>query len=100
MWATNSKSLIISLFRWPVCVSRENLAGKLIFFAVRMEDIAIDSKYRKENKSTEEQLEATSYVYSIDQAERLIANFETKSFVKFASYKADKNFGNDGKLTD
>ena len=33
-----------------------------------MEDITIDSEYRKENKSTKEQLEATSYVYSIDQA--------------------------------
>ena len=67
-----------------------------------MEDIAIDLEYRKENKSTstEEQLEATSYVYSVDQAERLIANFETKNIVKFACYKADKNFGNDGKLID
>ena len=67
---------------------------------MRTEDIAIDSEYRKENKSTEEQLEATSYVYSIDQAERLTANFETKNIVKFAFYKADKNFGNDGKLID
>ena len=50
--------------------------------------------------STEEQLEITSCLYSIDQAERLIANFETKSIVKFPSYKADKNFGNDGKLID
>ena len=65
-----------------------------------MEDIAIDLEYRKENKSTEEQLEATSYVYSIDQAEKLIANFETKNIVKFACYKADKNFGNDVKLID
>ena len=31
-----------------------------------MEDITIDSEYRKENKSTKEQLEATSYVYSIE----------------------------------
>ena len=65
-----------------------------------MEDIVIDSEYGKENKRTEEQLEATSYVYSIDQAERFIANFETKNIVKFACYKADKNFGNDGKLID
>lgn len=62
---------------------------------MRVEDISVDSEYRKENKSTEEQLEATSYVYSIDQAERLIANFDTKNIVKFARYKADKNFGND-----
>jgi hypothetical protein len=42
--------------------------------------------------------ETFSYVPSLDQAERLISSFETKNTVKFSCYKADKNFGREGKL--
>lgn len=42
--------------------------------------------------------ETFSYVPSLDQAERLISSFETKNTVKLSCYKADKNFGREGKL--
>ena len=46
----------------------------------------------------EEMSESSCYVSTLEQAEKLISSFEAKNTVKFSCYKADKNFGNDGKL--
>ena len=37
------------------------------------------------------------YVFSVEDAYRLIADFETKTTTKFSCFKADKSFGNIGK---
>lgn len=79
MGATDSKSLTISFFRWPVCVSRENLAGTLIFSPWGWR--TLQSKKIRALKNNRKQ--HLSFIL-------LIANFETKSIVKFACYKLTK----------
>ena len=46
----------------------------------------------------EEMSESSCHVSTLEQAEKLISSFEAKNTVKFSCYKADKYFGNDGKL--
>lgn len=53
----------------------------------------------KDSSFPEEISQSLGYVSSLEHAERLISSFEAKNTVKFSCYKADKNFGNHGKIS-
>ena len=67
--------------------------GRIYVFACKMEEKSEDSAFFYEEMS-----ESSCHVSNLEQAEKLILSFEAKNTVKFSCYKADKNFGNDGKL--